>query len=62
MAETIEAVAELSEDGKTIAITPAEGLLDNSVYEIVLSGVKSLDGSKALPDFMARIMTPLSPM
>lgn len=62
MAETIEAVAELSEDGKTIAITPAEGLLDNSVYEIVLSGVKSLDGSKILPDFTAKIMTPLSPM
>lgn len=62
MAEIVESTAELSEDGEAIAITPAGGLLDNSIYEIVIDGIKSADGLKTLPKFTATIMTSLSPM
>ena len=62
MAEIVEASAALSEDGKTLIVTPAGGLADNSIYEIEIAGVKSSDGSKTLPAFKARIITPLSPM
>ena len=62
MAEIVNAAAELSADKQTVTVTPEGGLTDNSVYEVMISGVKSADGSKTLPPFKAKIMTPLSPM
>ena len=62
MAEIVSAAAELSADGQTLTVTPEGKLEDNSVYEVMISGVKSTDGTKTLPNFTAKIMTPLSPM
>ncbi len=62
MAEIINATAELSEDKQTIVVTPDVAIADNSIYEVIISGVKSADGTKTLPSFTAKIMTPLSPM
>ena len=62
MAEIINATAELSEDKQTIVVTPDVTIADNSIYEVIISGVKSADGTKTLPSFTAKIMTPLSPM
>ena len=62
MAEIINVSVELSEDGKTLIVTPETELEDNGIYEFVISGVKSADRTKTLPDFTASVMTPLSPM
>lgn len=58
--DTVEAALSLSEDGKTLIITPAT-VLNNSMYTAAVSGLKDADGN-AIEDRTFTFRTPYSPM
>ena len=49
-------------NGNLLEITPTEPIEDNSIYEIRIRGLRSVDGSKELPAFRCEITTAMTPM
>ena len=62
MAEPVEVIAGVGDDFKSLMIQPQDEILENSYYEVTVSGVKSKDGTKTLPPVTLTFMTPLNPM
>lgn len=52
----------ITADDNILEITPAEKILDNSIYVIKIKGLKSLDGSKELPPQSFEVITAITPM
>lgn len=59
--ETDNYTVDLSEDGKSITITPAEEVKSNALYDITVTGLTDEDGN-AVPDFTVQYRTPYDPM
>lgn len=59
--ENIECSYEII-DSNTLSIIPSTEVKDNSVYKIKISGLKSSDGKKILPDTTIEVLTAVSPM
>ena len=59
--ETDNYTVDLSEDGKSITITPVEEIASNTLYDITVAGLTDEDGN-TVPDFTVQYRTPYDPM
>lgn len=59
--ETDNYTVDLSEDGKSITITPTEEIASNTLYDITVAGLTDEDGN-TVPDFTVQYRTPYDPM
>ena len=59
--ETDSYTVDLSEDGKSITITPTEEITSNALYDITVTGLTDEDGN-TVPDFTVQYRTPYDPM
>lgn len=51
----------IAAEDNVLVITPVTDIIDNSIYTIKITGLKSKDGSKKLPDTTYKVVTAVSP-